>query len=46
MFSTNTYRSSKLVVRSGGESYEFEFRGVDKAHRAYELMVGAIIPDV
>ncbi len=43
MFSMNTYRSSKLVVWAGSESYEFEFRGVDKAHRAYELMVDAIV---
>ncbi len=43
MFSVNTFRSSKLVVWAGSESYEFEFRGVDKAHRAYEMMVDAIV---
>ncbi len=43
MFTMNTFRSSKLVVWAGSESYEFEFRGVDKAHRAYELMVDAIV---
>ncbi len=43
MFSLNTFRSSKLVVWAGSESYEFEFRGIDKAHRAYELMVDAVI---
>ncbi len=43
MFSSNMFKSSKLTVWVGSESYEFEFRGVDKAHRAYELMIDAIL---
>ncbi len=43
MFSSNMFKSSKLTVWVGSESCEFEFRGVDKAHRAYELMIDAIL---
>lgn len=43
MFSSNMFKSSQLTVWVGSESYEFEFRGVDKAHKAYELMIDAIL---
>src|SRR3990172_5318314 len=31
--------TSELVVKSGNEEYEFEFRGGDKAQQAYELIM-------
>jgi hypothetical protein len=31
--------TSELAVRSGSEEYEFEFRGGDKAERAYKLIM-------
>jgi hypothetical protein len=43
MFSVNAFKSSTLTVCVGSECYDFEFRGVDKAHRAYELMIDAIL---
>ena len=35
--------SSELVIRTSGADYEFEFRGGDKAHKAYELIVPQIL---
>lgn len=43
MFSMNTFKSSTLTVCVGSECYDFQFRGVDKAHQAYELMIDAVI---
>ena len=37
VFSIGT--SSELVVKSGNDEYEFEFRGGDKAQKAYELIM-------
>ena len=31
--------SSELVVKSGNDEYEFEFRGGDKGQKAYELIM-------
>lgn len=31
--------TSELVVKTGSEAFEFEFRGGDKAQRAYQLMM-------
>jgi hypothetical protein len=35
--------NSSLTIFVGSESYEFAFRGADKAHRAYELIIDAIL---
>ncbi len=35
--------SSKLTIWVGSESYDFDFRGADKAHKAYELVIDAIL---
>lgn len=43
MFSSNMFKSSTLTVCVGSECYDFEFRGVEKAHEAYGLMIDAII---
>jgi hypothetical protein len=37
VFSIGT--SSELIVKSGNDEYEFEFRGGDKAQKAYELIM-------
>ncbi len=31
--------TSELVIKTGSEAFEFEFRGGDKAQRAYMLIV-------
>lgn len=36
--------TSELVVKTGSEAFEFEFRGGDKAQRAYGLILDGIIP--
>ena len=33
------FSSSKLTLHAGDDSFEFEFRGGDKAHRAYLLIM-------
>ncbi|MDY6908034.1 MAG: PH domain-containing protein [Chloroflexota bacterium] len=33
------FASSKLTLHAGDDSFEFEFRGGDKAHRAYMLVM-------
>ena len=33
------FSSSKLSVHAGNDAIEFEFRGGDKAHQAYQLML-------
>ena len=35
--------SSELTIRTSGEAYEFEFRGGEKAHQAYNLIVPQIL---
>ncbi len=35
--------SSELIIRTAADAYEFEFRGGDKAHKAYELIVPQIL---
>ncbi|MDP9381551.1 MAG: PH domain-containing protein [Chloroflexota bacterium] len=43
-FLSPTWRpSSKLTVWVGSDSYDFDFRGADKAHTAYELIVDHIL---
>jgi hypothetical protein len=32
-----------LVVKTGSEAYEFEFRGGDKAQRAYTLIMNELL---
>lgn len=34
------FGSSLLIIRASDSTYEFEFRGADKAHLAYQLIVG------
>lgn len=35
--------TSELVVKTGSEEFEFEFRGGDKAQRAYKLIMTEIL---
>ncbi len=35
--------TSELVVKTGSEEYEFEFRGGDKAQRAYRLIMRQVL---
>ena len=35
--------TSSLVVKAGSEDYEFEFRGGEKAHRAYRLIMARLL---
>jgi hypothetical protein len=35
--------TSELVVKTGSEAFEFEFRGGDKAQRAYQLMMKELL---
>jgi hypothetical protein len=35
--------TSELVVKTGSEEYEFEFRGGDKAQRAYKLIMAELL---
>jgi hypothetical protein len=35
--------TSMLVIKTGSEAYEFEFRGGDKAQKIYSLMMTAIL---
>lgn len=35
--------TSMLVLKSGADAYEFEFRGGDKAQKIYSLMMTAIL---
>ena len=37
------FKSSELTVVVGSHSYEFEFRGADKARKAYEFIVPRIL---
>jgi len=33
------FASSKMILRTSGEDFEFEFRGADKAHIAHNLII-------
>lgn len=35
--------TSELVIKTGSEEYEFEFRGGDKAQRAYKLIMTEVL---
>lgn len=35
--------SSELVIRAGSDTYDFDFRGGDKAQRAYKLIMAEIL---
>jgi hypothetical protein len=35
--------TSELVVKTGSDAYEFEFRGGDKAQRAYRLIMAEVL---
>ena len=37
------FSSSKVELRVSSESFEFEFRGADKAHMAHDLILGGMI---
>jgi hypothetical protein len=37
--------TSVLVVKTGSEEYEFEFRGGEKAQRAYQLIMTELLQD-
>jgi len=41
--SPKLFVSSRLTVCVGSECYEFEFRGADKAHLAYELIIDGLM---
>ena len=36
------FGSSVLTIRVGGDAYDFEFRGADKAHTAYQLTIARL----
>ncbi len=36
------FSSSKMELRVSSESFEFEFRGADKAHMAHDLILGGM----
>jgi len=42
-FSPKLFTTSRLIVCAGSECYEFEFRGADKAHLAYELIIDGLL---
>ena len=33
------FSSSKLILHTGNDSFEFDFRGGDKAHQAYTMII-------
>lgn len=35
--------TSELVIKTGSEEFEFEFRGGDKAQRAYQLIMTELL---
>jgi len=35
--------TSELVVKTGSEEFEFEFRGGEKAHQAYQLIMSELL---
>jgi hypothetical protein len=35
--------TSELVIKTGSEEYEFEFRGGEKAQRAYKLIMSEVL---
>lgn len=37
------FSSSTLVLTAGSQSYEFEFRGADKAHLAHEMILDCLL---
>ena len=37
------YGSSKMVLKTSGDEFEFEFRGSDKAHIAHNLVLGFMV---
>ena len=37
------FASSVLTIQSGGDAFEFEFRGGDKAHQAYMMIMEYLI---
>jgi len=37
------FSSSKMVLKSSGSDFEFDFRGSDKAHTAHNLIVGFMV---
>ncbi len=39
IFTRGFLGSSNLIITAGSASYEFEFRGAEKAHTAYQLIV-------
>ena len=39
------FGSSKLVVVAGSQSWDFEFRSNEKAHRAYQLIMANLLQD-
>ncbi len=42
IFTRGFLGSSSLIIGAGQELYEFEFRGADKAHLAYQLIVSRL----
>lgn len=37
------FGSSKLVIKTAGEDFDFEFRGSDKAHLAHNLILSFLV---
>ncbi len=37
------YGTSKMALKTGGDEFEFEFRGSDKAHVAHNLILGFMV---
>lgn len=39
-FRPGFFTSSRIIVKAGSDIHEFEFRGSDRAHIAYQIIVG------
>ena len=37
------FGTSKIAIKAGGEDFEFEFRGADKAHVAHDMILEMMI---
>ena len=42
IFTRGFFGSSVLIIRASSDTYEFEFRGAEKAHLAYQLIVARL----
>lgn len=45
MTGRGVFSSSKIALKAGGDEYEFEFRGADKAHYAHNMILSLMLRD-